>query len=168
MAKDLNKVMLIGRLGADPEMRVISTGSTVVNFNIATGESYKDKNGNMVDKTEWHRIVVWDKLAEICKQYLRKGSKIYIEGKLQTRSWDDKETGKKNYATEIVCTDMMMLDGKGSNTDGGGGMSEPPTMREAYDSSKESSASSAPKATAPKAKPAAAVTTEETKDDLPF
>ncbi|MDX2129888.1 MAG: single-stranded DNA-binding protein [Chloroherpetonaceae bacterium] len=116
MARDLNKVMLIGRLGADPETRVTPSGSTVVNFNIATGDSYKDKNGQTVEKTEWHRIVVWDKLAEICKQYLTKGKQVYIEGKLQTRSWDDKETGKKNYMTEIVCTDMQMLGGMGGSS----------------------------------------------------
>ncbi len=112
MAGSLNKVMLIGRLGADPEARQTTNGNTVVTFNLATDESYKDREGRKIERTEWHRIVVWDRLAEICKQYLHKGSLIYIEGRLQTRSWEDRDTGKKNYITEIVATDMTMLDSR--------------------------------------------------------
>jgi single-strand DNA-binding protein len=167
MARDLNKVMLIGRLGADPEMKVIPSGSTVVNFNLATGDSYKDKTtGNTVDKTEWHRVVVWDKLAEICKQYLKKGSQVYVEGRMQTRNWDDKETGKKNYITEIVCTDMQMLGSK-NQMSSGGEMSEEMSAPPQHDAPQHEAPSATPKATAPKAKPAASAAAPE-KDDLPF
>lgn len=161
MARDLNKVMLIGRLGADPEARSTTSGSTVVNFSLATGDSYKDKNtGQMVDKTEWHRIVAWDKLGEICRQYLHKGSMVYIEGKLQTRSWDDKETGKKNYMTEIVCTDMQILTPKSQSDKGS---YAPPAPD--YDDQ----ASSAPKASAPRPKQGSDAPPSEAKnDDLPF
>lgn len=109
MAKGLNKVMLIGRLGSDPESRLAGE-TTVVNFSVATSESYKDRDGQKVEKTEWHRIVAWGKLAEICAQYLHKGSQVYLEGKLQTRSWD--KEGVKQYSTEIVVSDMQMLDSK--------------------------------------------------------
>ncbi|ARM31540.1 single-stranded DNA-binding protein [Prosthecochloris sp. HL-130-GSB] len=109
MARGLNKVMLIGHLGTDPELRVIASGQSVANFTVATNESFKDSSGNLQERTEWHRIVVWGRLAEICQQYLKKGRQVYIEGKLQTRSWDDQKTGEKRYATEIVCTDMQML-----------------------------------------------------------
>ncbi|NTV26755.1 MAG: single-stranded DNA-binding protein [Chlorobiaceae bacterium] len=122
MAKGLNKVMLIGHLGNDPERRETASGQTVVNFTVATSENFKDSSGNLQERTEWHRIVVWGRLAEICHQYLKKGRQVYIEGRLQTRSWDDSKSGEKKYATEIVCTDMQML---GSGRDSGGGMSEP-------------------------------------------
>ncbi len=166
MARDLNKVMLIGRLGADPEARSTSTGSTVVNFSLATGDSYKDKNtGQTVEKTEWHRIVAWDKLGEICRQYLHKGSLVYIEGRLQTRSWDDKETGKKNYTTEIVATDMQILTPK-SQSDKGNYMPPAPSP-EAYDESPAPAAS--PKASAPPPKSSPnAMPPEPKNDDLPF
>ncbi|NTW49720.1 MAG: single-stranded DNA-binding protein [Chlorobiales bacterium] len=119
MARGLNKVMLIGHLGSDPEMRVTPNGHSVVNFTLATNESFKDQSGEMKERTEWHRIVVWGKLAEICKQYLKKGKQIYIEGKLQTRSWDDQKSGEKRYMTEIVCSDMQMLGTAGRGADGG-------------------------------------------------
>lgn len=112
MAKGLNKVMLIGRLGKDPELKYTEKGTAYCNFSIATDESYKDENGNKVDRTEWHNIVTWRKLAEICQQYLKKGSKIYCEGKLQTDSYE--KDGIKRYSTKIVMTDMAMLDSKGS------------------------------------------------------
>lgn len=162
MARDLNKVMLIGRLGADPEARSTPNGSTVVNFSLATGDTYKDKNtGQTVEKTEWHRIVVWDKLGEICKQYLHKGSLVYIEGRLQTRSWEDKETGKKNYITEIVATDMTMLDSKGERS-----ASSPPT---ASMPTEHVSEMAPPKASAPRPKPTPDMPPPEAKnDDLPF
>ncbi|MCX6164958.1 MAG: single-stranded DNA-binding protein [Ignavibacteriae bacterium] len=112
MAKGLNKVMLIGRLGKDPELKYTEKGTAYCNFSIATDESYKDENGNKVERTEWHNIVAWRKLAEICQQYLKKGSKIYCEGKLQTDSYE--KDGVKRYSTKIVMTDMTMLDSKGS------------------------------------------------------
>jgi len=112
MAKGLNKVMLIGRLGKDPELKYTEKGTAYCNFSIATDESYKDENGNKVERTEWHNIIAWRKLAEICQQYLKKGSKIYCEGKLQTDSYE--KDGIKRYSTKIVMTDMTMLDSKGS------------------------------------------------------
>jgi single-strand DNA-binding protein len=117
MAKGLNKVMLIGHLGNDPERRETASGQTVVNFTVATSEGFKDSSGNLQERTEWHRIVVWGKLADICSQYLKKGRQVYLEGRLQTRSWDDSKTGEKKYTTEIVCSDMQML---GSAKDSGG------------------------------------------------
>ncbi len=159
----LNKVMLIGRLGADPEARSTTNGNTVVTFNLATDESYKDKDGNRVERTEWHRVVVWDKLAEICKQYLTKGRLVYIEGKLQTRSWDDKDTGKKNYMTEIVASDMKMLDSKSDRSTAN--LPPAPPASE-YDAPP---AQLPPKASAPSPKQMSDVPASDTKnDDLPF
>lgn len=119
--KSLNKVQLIGNLGKDPELSYTPSGVAVAKFSIATGERWKDQEGNMQERTDWHNIVAWRKLAEICGQYLKKGSKVYLEGKLQTRSWDDKNTGVKRYATEVVADDLIMLDSKGSGGGGGGG-----------------------------------------------
>lgn len=116
MAKSLNKVMLIGNLGKDPEIRYTGSGAAVASFSLATNESWKDGDGNQQERVEWHNIVVWQKLAEICQQYLRKGSKIYVEGRIQTRSYDDKNTGTKKYITEIVVSQMLMLDGKPQGT----------------------------------------------------
>ncbi|HQJ74694.1 MAG TPA: single-stranded DNA-binding protein [Bacteroidota bacterium] len=110
--KSLNKVLLIGRLGADPETKFVQTGMQVANFNLATTANWKDENGNLQSRTDWHRIVAWGKLAEICKEYLKKGSKVYIEGALQTRSYEDKD-GQKRFITEIRANDMIMLDSKG-------------------------------------------------------
>ncbi len=95
MARGINKVILIGNLGSDPEVRQIPSGQTVANFNLATSDSFKDSSGNMQERTEWHRIVVWGRLAEICGQYLKKGRQVYLEGRIQTRSWDDQKTGEK-------------------------------------------------------------------------
>ena len=107
--------MLIGHLGNDPDLHVTPNGNFVANFSIATNESYKDSNsGEFKERTEWHRVVVWGKLADICKQYLRKGTQVYIEGRLQTRSWDDQKTGEKRYITEILCNELLML-GKQQN-----------------------------------------------------
>jgi len=113
--KSLNKVILIGNLGRDPELSYTAGGVAVAKFSVATGERWKDQEGNMQERTEWHNIVAWRKLAEICGQYLKKGSKVYLEGKLQSRSWDDKNTGVKRYATDIVVDDMIMLDAKGQS-----------------------------------------------------
>ena len=124
----VNKVILIGNLGADPELKYTPSGVPVVNFSLATSESWNDKSGERQERTEWHRIVLWRKLAEIAGQYLRKGSKIYVEGKLQTRSWDD-QSGQKRYTTEVVVNDMQMLDGRGE-TSGGSGEGVPSTPPE--------------------------------------
>jgi single-strand DNA-binding protein len=117
----LNKVMLIGNLGKDPEVRAIPSGVKVANFSIATTESYNDKNtGQKVDKTEWHNIVMWRGLAEVAEKYLRKGSQVYVEGRLQTRSWDD-QNGQKRYTTEVVADNMVMLGRPAGNREGGDG-----------------------------------------------
>jgi single-strand DNA-binding protein len=117
MARGVNKVILIGNLGADPEVKYMPSGNAVANLRLATDESYKDKQtGQMVPRTEWHRVAMYGKLAEIAGQYLKKGSKVYIEGKLQTRKWQDAASGQDRYATEIVVDisgQMQMLDGRG-------------------------------------------------------
>jgi len=109
----LNKVMIIGRLGQDPEMKYTPSGAAVCNFSVATSESWTDKSGQKQEKTEWHRIVVWGKLAELCNQYLAKGRQAYIEGKMQTRSWDDKD-GNKKYTTEVQALTVQFLGGQAS------------------------------------------------------
>ena len=111
MGKGVNKVIIVGRLGGDPEVRYTPQGHAVANFTVATSESWKDQQGNKQEKTEWHRIVLYRKLAEIAGQYVRKGSNVYLEGKLQTHEWQDQQ-GQKRYTTEIVCHEMQMLDGK--------------------------------------------------------
>ena len=110
----VNKVILVGRLGRDPEVRYTPSGSPVANFSLATDEAWKDKNGEKQQRTEWHNIVVWDKLAEICGQYLTKGKLVYLEGRLQTREWDDRD-GVKRRTTEVVVTNMVMLGSKGES-----------------------------------------------------
>ena len=121
MARGVNKVILIGNLGADPEVRYTPDGAPVANFNLATSESWNDRSsGEKQERTEWHRLVVWRKLAEIAGKYLKKGSKIYIEGKLQTRSWED-QSGQKRYTTEVVVNELQMLDSRGEGGGGGGG-----------------------------------------------
>ncbi|HEY0601487.1 MAG TPA: single-stranded DNA-binding protein [Herpetosiphonaceae bacterium] len=118
MSKDLNKVQLTGRLGKDPEVRVTPQGNTVTQFTVASNRSWKTADGQGRDDTEWFSIVAWNKLGEICGEYLRKGSRVYIEGRLQTRSWEDQESGQKRYKTEVIASDMIMLDSK---RDMGGG-----------------------------------------------
>lgn len=114
---NLNKVMLIGRLGQDPEKRVTPGGHSVVSISIATTEYFKDQSGNKQEKSEWHRVVFWNRLAEIVEQYCRKGSQIYIEGSLQTNEWQDKD-GNKRWTTQIVARQMQMLDSKGQADQG--------------------------------------------------
>lgn len=111
MSKGVNKVIIVGRLGGDPEVRFTPQCHAVANFTVATSENWKDQQGNKQEKTEWHRIVLYRKLAEIAGQYIRKGSNVYLEGKLQTREWQDQQ-GQKRYTTEIVCHEMQMLDSK--------------------------------------------------------
>jgi single-strand DNA-binding protein len=127
MSRGVNKVILIGNLGQDPDIRYTPSGAAVANMSIATDEGYKDKSGQQVEKTEWHKIVVFGKLAEICGQYLKKGSKVYVEGKLQTRKWTNKE-GQEVYTTEVlldVTGTMQMLDGKSE-----GGQKAPSPQRQ--------------------------------------
>src|SRR3990167_7761924 len=126
MAKgSVNKVILIGNLGRDPEVRYTPTGLAVANITIATTEVWKDKqSGENQERTEWHRIVMYQRLAEIAGEYLRKGAKIFIEGRLQTRKWQDKNTGQDRYTTEIIADSLQMLDGKGGGSSSGGSSQE--------------------------------------------
>lgn len=149
MARSVNKVILIGHLGADPETRVMPSGMTVANLRLATSENWKDKqSGETQERTEWHNIALFGRLGEVAAEYLRKGSQVYIEGRLRTRKWQDKE-GRDRYTTEIIGNDMQMLGGRGG---GGGGYSE--------------SSGNAPAASAPAA--AATVAQEDFDDDIPF
>ena len=109
----LNKITIIGRLGADPDVRYTQNNTAVANMSVATSERYKSKDGEQQEKTEWHRVVVWDRLAEICQKYLKKGSLVYFEGKSESREWEDKD-GVKRYTTEIIAREMKMLDSKNS------------------------------------------------------
>ena len=117
----VNKVILVGRLGKDPEIRSTPQGTSVAKFTLATDDRYTDRSGEKVERTEWHNITAWGKLAEICGQYLKKGKLVYIEGAIRTESWEDKETKQKRYRTEIVANGMQMLDRKGDEGGGGGG-----------------------------------------------
>jgi len=120
MSKGVNKVFLLGRLGKDPEIRTTAGGMTVASFTVATSDRVKGQDGQWTDKTEWHNLVAFQRTAEIVRDYVKKGSKLYIEGKIQTRSWDDKETGAKRYRTEIIVNDLSLLSGR---EEGAGGYS---------------------------------------------
>jgi single-strand DNA-binding protein len=158
MAKGINKVMLIGRLGGEPESRQAGS-STVANFTIATSERFKNQQDEWQEKTEWHRVVAWGRLAEICTQYLHKGSQVYVEGKLQTRNWE--KDGVKQYTTEIVISEMQMLDGKPSGQDSSG-----------YDRQQASAPQRKYQQSAPDYPPQSAPPSgpmlDSDKDDLPF
>ncbi|MBW3564576.1 MAG: single-stranded DNA-binding protein [Acidobacteria bacterium] len=121
MSGSVNKAILVGRLGRDPEIRSTPSGTTVAKFSIATDDRYTDREGQKQERTDWHNIVAFGRLAEICGQYLRKGKLVYIEGQIRHDSWDDKETGQKKYRTEIHAREMQML---GSKSDGGGSGSQ--------------------------------------------
>jgi single-strand DNA-binding protein len=158
MARGVNKVTLVGNLGKDPELRYTGSGTAVCNFTLATNESYKDANGETVDKTEWHNLVVWSRLAEICNEYLKKGSQAYFEGSLQTRSYEDKD-GNTKYITEIKVKEMMMLGGRDSGGSSGG-------SNGSYSQNKASSPAPARAAVAAESK--SDDYTFEPDDDLPF
>ncbi len=124
MAKSVNKVILIGNLGKDPEVKYTPNGTAVAKFSLATNERYKDKDGNWQDRTEWHNITAWARTAEIAGEYLKKGRTVYIEGRLRTDSWEDKNTHEKKYRTEIVVENLVLLGGgRGEGEEGGGGRS---------------------------------------------
>jgi len=152
----VNKVILIGRLGKDPETRYMTNGEAVTNVSLATSENYKDKSGEKQERTEWHNLVFYRRLAEIAGEYLKKGSQVYVEGRIQSRKWQDKE-GKDRYTTEIIVNEMTMLGGKS----GGGGSFEVVENQ-----------SAAPARSAPAAKPAAAPAAkgnfDNFDDDIPF
>ena len=152
----VNKVILIGNLGSDPEIRHLESGTAVANFNIATTERYTDRQGNKQEQTEWHRIELWDGLARIAEQYLKKGSKVYVEGKLRTDQWTD-QNGQNRYTTKIRGINMTMLDGRSDSPAGGGGYQQSAPQ------------ASAPQSSAPASAPAANFEVpEEESDDLPF
>src|SRR5882757_2694158 len=152
MARGLNKVILVGNIGKDPETRYMPNGKAVTNFSVATSEGWTDKQtGDKQERTEWHNVVLFEKLAEIAAEYLRKGSQVYIEGSLRTRKWQDKE-GKDRYTTEIVARDMQMLGSRAGGSGGGGGD---------YSSERKP-------ATERSAPPAAEVSEGEFDDDIPF
>ena len=142
----VNKVILVGRLGRDPESRFTASGQAVCNFSLATDRSYKDRNGQTQKQTEWHKIVVWGKLAEICQKYLKKGSQIFIEGRIQSRQWDDQQ-GQKRTSFEIVANEMRML----------GSRAEASTAAHSSD-----------EAEAPAAPPAEDAAPEVSDEDIPF
>src|ERR1700731_3571974 len=116
--KSVNKVILVGNLGKDPEVKFTPQGTPVAKITLATNERFKGKDGNWQDRTEWHNVVLWQRLAEIAGEYLKKGGKVYIEGRLQTRSWDDKTSGQKKYMTEVVASDLILLGGRGEGSGG--------------------------------------------------
>ncbi len=150
MAKDLNKVQLTGRLGADPEMRFTPQGSAVTTFRVASNRSWKTTEGEQKEDTEWFSIVAWNKLAEICNQYLAKGSRVYIEGRSQTRSWEDTASGQTRYKTEIIANDMIILEGR---RDGVAYTGAAEDVDDSWDSAPEPSQAPAP---APRRQPAPA------------
>jgi single-strand DNA-binding protein len=154
MAKSVNKVTLLGNLGKDPEIKFLPSGQAVANFSIATTDRFKDKNSNeWQDRTEWHNIVAYGRTAEIVRDYVKKGNKLYVEGRLTTRSWDDKDSGKKIYRTEIVVNDLVLIGGRADGGEAGG----------SYSSNRQSSSSQGSYAQA-----APDYDTGITDDDIPF
>ena len=137
MAKGVNKVFLLGNVGKDPEIRTTAGGMTVASFSLATAERAKDAQGNWADKTEWHNLVAFQRTAEIVRDYVKKGTQVFIEGKIQTRSWDDKESGQKKYRTEILINELSLLGG-------GPGRGEANSSSGGYSSSRSSSSASVP------------------------
>jgi single-strand DNA-binding protein len=155
MARGINKVILIGNLGADPETRAIPSGTTVANLRIATSESWRDKqSGEQQERTEWHRVALFGRLAEIAAEYLKKGSQVYIEGSLRTRKWQDKQ-GNDRYSTEIIGNDLQMLGGRGGGGGGGAGAGTSSAPSYAEESSGAGAAGSSSRS-------------EEFDDDIPF
>ncbi|MBZ5666630.1 MAG: single-stranded DNA-binding protein [Acidobacteriia bacterium] len=118
MPKSVNKVILVGNVGKAPEVRYSPSGTPVANFSLATNERFKDRNDEWQERTEWHSIVAWQRLAEIVGEYVAKGSKVYVEGKLQTTSWDDRQNGERKYRTQIVARDLVLLDSRGNVRNG--------------------------------------------------
>ena len=157
MARGVNKVILIGHLGADPETRAMPSGMQVANLRLATTESWKDKaSGEQQERTEWHNVALFGRLGEVAAEYLRKGSQVYIEGRLRTRKWQDKE-GRDRYTTEIVGSEMQMLGGRGGASAGGGGYSDTPSRTEPAEATLGGASGSG--ASAPR---------EDFDDDIPF
>jgi single-strand DNA-binding protein len=133
MAKSVNKVFLLGNVGKDPEIKSTAGGTMVANFTLATSDRQKDAQGNWQDRTEWHNLVAFTRLAEIVRDYVKKGSKLFVEGKIQTRSWDDKESGQKRYRTEIIVNDLSLLSGRDEGGSGGYSRSSSSSSASNYD-----------------------------------
>jgi single-strand DNA-binding protein len=121
MPKSVNKVILLGNVGKDPEVKFLPSGLPVANLTLATSERFKDKSGEWQDKTEWHNLTAYQRVAEIIRDYVKKGNKLYVEGRIQTRSWDDQASGQKKYRTEIIVNELVLLSGRGEGDTGGGG-----------------------------------------------
>lgn len=159
--RGVNKVILVGNLGQDPETRYLPSGGAVTNATLATSETWKDKNsGQVQERTEWHRVVFFNRLAEIAGEYLKKGTKVYVEGALRTRKWQD-QNGVDRYTTEVVASEMQMLDSRGA---GGGGAAGNPGGFDGYDQLPEAQSSAAPASRAAAPTPAGA----DFEDDIPF
>jgi single-strand DNA-binding protein len=141
MAKGVNKVMLLGNVGKDPEIRTTAGGMTIASFSLATADRAKDAQGNWADKTEWHNLVCFQRTAEIVRDYVKKGSQLFVEGKIQTRSWDDKTSGEKKYKTEILVNELSLLGGRGEGGSSGGGSER---SSGGYSGSRSSAASAPP------------------------
>ena len=135
MAKSVNKVILLGNLGKDPEIKYTAGGTAVAKFTLATNERFKDKEGNWQDRTEWHNITCWARLAEIASEYLKKGRSVYIEGSLRTDSWDDKQTGQKKYSTYINASDLVLIGGREGGQGGSGGRPQAAAANNEFDQS---------------------------------
>jgi single-strand DNA-binding protein len=162
MAKSVNKVILVGNLGKDPEVKFTPQGTAVAKITVATSSSYKDKqSGEWKETTEWHNVVLWQRQAEIAGEYLKKGNKVYIEGRLQTRSWDDKQTGQKKYMTEVVASELVLMGGGGGGGQREGGYSGGRASGGAADSFDQSGPDSFDSQPAGRG-------TEITDDDIPF
>ena len=121
MPKSVNKVILLGNVGKDPEVKFLPSGLPVANLTLATSDRFKDKAGEWQDRTEWHNLTAYQRVAEIIRDYVKKGAKLYVEGRIQTRSWDDQASGQKKYRTEIIVNDIVLLSGRGEGESGGGG-----------------------------------------------
>jgi len=181
-SRGVNKVILVGNLGQDPEVRYMPNGNAVANITVATSESWKDQQGQMQERTEWHRVVLFRRLAEIAGEYLRKGSKVYLEGKLQTRKWQD-QGGQDRYTTEIVANEMQMLDSRGAGQGQGqpmgqsaqpqqGGWNQQPAPQQGYGqpaaASQQSAPKPAPQQQPPQQQPSYNEPPLDFDDDIPF
>ncbi len=166
MARGVNKVILVGNVGKDPEIRATQGGMNIASFALATTDRTKGQDGQWTDKTEWHNLVAFQRTAEIVRDYVKKGSQVYVEGKIQTRSWDDKESGQKKYKTEILVNDLQLLGGRGDSAGGGGERSSG-----SYSQSNSNSYAKSNSASFDQRQPAGAPDygdTGITDDDIPF
>ncbi len=173
MAKGVNKVFLLGNVGKDPEIRATQGGMQIASFTLATAERTKGQDGQWTDKTEWHNLVAFQRTAEIVRDYVKKGSQVFVEGKIQTRSWDDKESGQKKYRTEILVNELSLLGGRGEGASSGatGGYSREPASGSGYNQSQSSGYSKPSNTATYDRQPAPAPDYGDqgiTDDDIPF